>query len=133
MAAVPRNPNPLQATIQKPDRKEYGILQTLLVRLNVLRRLQGHTDMVWGVALSGDGQLAASGGADGTVRLWDVRDGTCLHTLRGERSYDRLDITGLTGVTAAQRAALLALGALDGARADDACPRVSPLGQPSSS
>ncbi len=81
-----------------------------------LHTLQGHTDMVWGVALSGDGQLAASGGADGTVRLWDVRDGVCLHMLRGERSYDGLDITGLTGVTAGQRAALLALGALDRAR-----------------
>jgi len=31
--------------------------------------------------------------------------------LRPERRYERLDITGLTGVTAAQRAALLALGA----------------------
>jgi hypothetical protein len=37
--------------------------------------------------------------------------GACLHTLRVDRSYERLDITGLTGVTAAQQAALLALGA----------------------
>src|SRR6266851_4670662 len=95
-----------------------------------LHTLRGHTDMVWGVALSGDGQLAASGGADGTVRLWDVRDGACLHTLRGERGYDRLDITGLTGVTAGQRAALLALGALERTPADVSSPQIPPLGQP---
>jgi hypothetical protein len=33
--------------------------------------------------------------------------------LRPDRPYERMDITGLTGVTAAQRAALLALGAVE--------------------
>jgi hypothetical protein len=33
--------------------------------------------------------------------------------LRAERRYERLDITGLTGVTSAQRTALLALGAIE--------------------
>ena len=65
------------------------------------------------VALSADGRLLASGGMDGTIRLWEARTGTCLRTLRAERHYERLDITGLTGVTEAQRAALLALGAVE--------------------
>jgi hypothetical protein len=36
-----------------------------------------------------------------------------LRTLRVDRRYERLDITGLSGVTEAQRTALLALGAVD--------------------
>jgi WD40 repeat protein/DNA-binding XRE family transcriptional regulator len=75
--------------------------------------LQGHTSVVRGVALSADGQMVASGSFDGTVRLWDGSTGSCAHILRSTRRYERVDITGLTGVTAAQRAALLALGAIE--------------------
>ncbi len=79
----------------------------------LLVTLEGHTGAVWGVALSGDGQLVASGSFDGTVRLWEVSNGVFLRTLRRDRPYERLDITGLTGITPAQRASLIALGAVE--------------------
>ena len=78
-----------------------------------LATLEGHTGGVWGLALTANGQLVASGSFDGTVRLWEASSGNCIRTLRAERRYERLDITGLTGVNSAQRAALLALGAVD--------------------
>ena len=63
--------------------------------------------------LSGDRKLVASGSFDGTLRLWDAASGAWLRTLRVDRRYERLDITGMTGVSDAQREALLALGAIE--------------------
>jgi DNA-binding XRE family transcriptional regulator len=79
----------------------------------ILAILQGDTGVVRGVALRGDGHIVASDDDDEPVKLWDVGSGASLRMLRSDRHYERLDITGLTGVNAAQRADLLALGALD--------------------
>jgi WD40 repeat protein/transcriptional regulator with XRE-family HTH domain len=75
--------------------------------------LRGHVGLVLGVTLSADGQLVASSGVDGTVRLWDVPGGSLRRTLRAERRYHGLDITGLAGITDAQRRTLLTLGAVE--------------------
>jgi WD40 repeat protein/transcriptional regulator with XRE-family HTH domain len=69
--------------------------------------------VIRGVALSGDGQLLAGGGQDGTIRLWQARTGASVRVLHPDRLYQRMDITGLTGVTDVQRTALLALGAVE--------------------
>ncbi|HVN54388.1 MAG TPA: hypothetical protein VMT46_08665 [Anaerolineaceae bacterium] len=47
------------------------------------------------------------------MRLWETSSGVELRTLRAERRYERMDITGLSGITEAQRRALLALGAVE--------------------
>ncbi len=65
------------------------------------------------MALSADGRLVASGSLDGTVRLWESQSGASLRTLRAERRYERMDISGLTGITQAQHASLIALGAVE--------------------
>ena len=46
-----------------------------------LATLHGHGDIVWRVALSPDGRLAASGSADDTVRIWDLQRNECLQEL----------------------------------------------------
>jgi WD40 repeat protein/DNA-binding XRE family transcriptional regulator len=79
----------------------------------LLRTLSEHIGPVPTVALSGDGNLLASGGWDGTVRLWYTNNGDQIRVLQPERRYARLDITGLNGITEAQRTAMLALGAVD--------------------
>jgi WD40 repeat protein/serine/threonine protein kinase len=53
--------------------------------------LADHAEAVTAVALSGDGALALSGGADRTLKLWDPSVGHCLHTFEG-------DLGGVTAV-----------------------------------
>jgi WD40 repeat protein len=65
------------------------------------------------VSFRSDGNILASAGYDGTVKLWDIRLGECLRTLRPPGPYQGLNISGATGITQAQRAALRALGAVE--------------------
>jgi WD40 repeat protein/transcriptional regulator with XRE-family HTH domain len=75
--------------------------------------IQGHIGTIQAMAISADGHLLVSGSRDGIVRLWDTGSGACLRTLRAEGRYEGLNITGVTGITDAQRTALLSLGAID--------------------
>jgi WD40 repeat protein len=79
----------------------------------LLTTIRGHSGVAWSVALSHNGRLLASGGDDGVLRLWDAESGASQRTLRADRRYERLDIRDLTGITEAQRAAFLAMGAIE--------------------
>jgi WD40 repeat protein/DNA-binding SARP family transcriptional activator len=78
----------------------------------LIARLPGHDGPVNRVAVSPDGSLIASSGQDGTVILWDTESGARRATLRPDRRYERMDITGLTGVTEVQKVVLKTLGAV---------------------
>ncbi|MEM7063381.1 MAG: NB-ARC domain-containing protein [Cyanobacteria bacterium P01_B01_bin.77] len=78
-----------------------------------LHTLQGHTSWVRSVAFSPDGQILVSGSNDGTIRLWNVETGECVDVLRAPRPYEGTNITGIRGLTDAQLASMLALGAVD--------------------
>jgi hypothetical protein len=43
----------------------------------------GHTESVWSIAVSADGNQVISASGDQTVRLWDVDTGKCLRTFEG--------------------------------------------------
>ncbi|MGL4621854.1 NB-ARC domain-containing protein [Chroococcidiopsis sp.] len=78
-----------------------------------LQVLPGHTSWVYSVTFSPDGLLLASGSQDETIALWDIGSGQCLQTLRADRLYEGMKIAGAIGLTPAQTATLLALGAVD--------------------
>src|ERR1039458_4834768 len=52
----------------------------------LIRTLEGHSDSVWGVAVTPDGQLAVSASGDYTLKGWDLAGGRALRTLEGHSS-----------------------------------------------
>lgn len=77
------------------------------------RTLRGHTSDLTAIDTSPVENLVASSSADGIVRLWDAVSGECLVTMIPEGPYAGMNITDATGISATQRATLVALGAVD--------------------
>ncbi len=73
---------------------------------------EGHQGMVQALKVSPDGSTLGSCGDDGAIRLWNLHSGELLRTLRRDRPYERLNITGIKGLTQAQLSSLQALGAV---------------------
>ncbi|MCE9561115.1 MAG: serine/threonine protein kinase [Planctomycetes bacterium] len=48
-----------------------------------IRKLSGHTGMIYGLAISAEGDLLASVGFDQSIRLWNIEDGQERGTLLG--------------------------------------------------
>jgi WD40 repeat protein len=81
-----------------------------------LTTLRAHTYPVESVTFNFDGSLLASSSDDGTIKLWDVttpKTARCLKTMRPDRLYERMSITGATGLTEDQKTTLKMLGAVE--------------------
>jgi WD40 repeat protein len=57
-------------------------------QLELVHTLRGHTDRVYGLRFSSDGRLLASGGQDGTIRVWEVVSRREIQVLKGDGSWD---------------------------------------------
>ena len=55
--------------------------------------LMGHTDWVYAIALSPDGQTLASGSEDTTLRLWDLNTGNLIRTISTPSTVRTLDFS----------------------------------------
>ncbi len=80
-----------------------------------VREREAHQGTVQALKVSPDRRFLASCGDDGAITLWDLERGEHLRTLRRDRPYERLNITGIRGLTEAQKATLRALGAVEDA------------------
>jgi WD40 repeat protein len=79
----------------------------------VIKVLSGHTSWVYSVTWSPDGRILISSSQDETIKIWDINTGECLKTLRADRLYEGMNITGTRGLTDAQKVTLKALGAVE--------------------
>ena len=84
-----------------------------LQRGECVRVQKAHQGAVQSLMISADGRLLASCGDDSVINVWDLESGEHVRTLRRDRPYERLNITGIRGLTDAQKATLRALGAVE--------------------
>lgn len=78
-----------------------------------VRVCRAHQGPIQRLQVSPDGNWLASCSDDGAIHIWDFEGGDLVHTLRRDRPYERLNISGIRGATEAQKMTLCALGAFE--------------------
>ncbi|MEN8215573.1 MAG: WD40 repeat domain-containing protein [Pseudomonadota bacterium] len=92
---------------------EHDIIIWNVKNAQYIGSLRGHLGVVRSVVFTPDGKTIASGSEDDTIKLWDATTYQCLNTLRVPRPYEGMNITGVSGLTEAQKKTLKVLGAVD--------------------
>jgi hypothetical protein len=82
--ALPTDAQPVLSPLwHSPEEAFYDVAQGIrkVVMQLTPRTLTGHTDEVYSVALSADGQTLASGSSDKTIKVWNLSTGQAVRTL----------------------------------------------------
>lgn len=85
----------LRSTVFSPDGTQFVVgagQQIFLYDLEtreVIREYVGHTNRVNTLAFSENGQRLASGGGDGSIRLWNTQTGDVIHVMQGHQTQVR--------------------------------------------
>ncbi|MBE9041703.1 pentapeptide repeat-containing protein, partial [Oscillatoriales cyanobacterium LEGE 11467] len=77
-----------------------------------LRALPGHDSPIWSVRFPDERTLVSSSD-DRAIKIWDLKVGECRNTLRTDKPYTGMNITGVRGISGATLATLKALGAIE--------------------
>jgi WD40 repeat protein len=78
-----------------------------------VRVLHSHSSGMCSVGFNSLGNILVNNSQDEVIKLWNVETLECIKTLKVDRLYEGMNIMGVTGLTAAQRAELSALGAIE--------------------
>lgn len=65
------------------------------------------------LAFSADNSRLYTGNLEGEIEVWDTANGALLRRVSAPGPYEGMNIRGMTGISEAQRATLLALGAVE--------------------
>ncbi|MBT9316454.1 hypothetical protein IXB50_13570 [Leptothoe spongobia TAU-MAC 1115] len=114
----------VQSMMFRPNGKNYGKLfwentsdyskENFKVQQSQYFRIFEREDYsIFSVSLNSDGQILASGHNDGGIKIWEVSTGNNLASFTIPRPYEGTNITGVKGLTDAQRTSMIILGAID--------------------
>ena len=95
---------------------EDGVLRRWSARNELCEaEVKAHQSSLWSLTVNSTEDTVGTTGDDGAIRLWHLPDlSPCVspNMLRPVRPYEGMNISGATGLTSAQREALIALGAI---------------------
>jgi WD40 repeat protein/transcriptional regulator with XRE-family HTH domain len=75
--------------------------------------LQGHAKAVTAIAFHPTEPILVSSAKDGSIKYWNLNTFQCVNTWQALRPYEDMNITGVTGLNAAQKKCLKELGAIE--------------------
>lgn len=83
----------LKPTVPASQQKQYSLFTTNrpspLAKVSLAKTLSAHSQPVWSIAISANGQILASGSQDNTIKVWALNSEKPIYTLLGHKDTVR--------------------------------------------